>query len=498
MQIDDLILVAPELALAVTAAVVLLVSVLRQGKSLILPISLVGIVISFGLLWNLYVDLEAAGQRLEGFNRFLVFDQFSQYFKFLILGVLALVVLGSWGYLDRVDNLRGEYYCILFISVAGMMLLPSAVELVTMYVALEIATLPIAALAAIFRTDRSTEAGIKFLLVAAISSAILLYGIVLIYGLVGSTEFDYIGQGISEYLYVGTGGGNIAIIVALALVIVGFGFKISAVPFHMWVPDVYEGAPAPVTGFLSVASKTAGIAILLRVFYVVFGSLEIDWSAIFAGLSVLSMILGNVVAVVQRNIKRMLAYSTIAHVGYILIGLASVPGRADSLVDFTSVGAILFYLSAYAVTNLAAFFVIASLSRTSDLEEIQDYRGLARRNPYLAGVMALSMVSLTGIPPTAGFMAKLMIFSSAVASGLVWLVVIGVLTSVVAAYYYLRVVRIMYSDVDEERDDVRPPATMTLALGASALGILLLGILPAIYVQLANDGASALLGSMPF
>ena len=498
MQTDDLILVAPELALAGTAAVVLLVSVLRQGKSLILPIALAGIAVSFGLLWNLHADLAAAGQQLEGFNRFLVFDQFAQYLKFLILGVLAAVVLASWGYLDRVDGLRGEYYCILFISVAGMMLLPSAVELVTMYVALEIATLPIAALAAIFRTDRSTEAGIKFLLIAAISSAILLYGIVLIYGLVGSTEFVDIGLGISEYLHVGTGGGNVALIVALVLVIVGFGFKISAVPFHMWAPDVYEGAPAPVTGFLSVASKTAGVAILLRVFYVVFGSLEIDWSAIFAGLSVLSMIIGNLVAVVQRNIKRMLAYSTVAHVGYILIGLASVPARADSIVDFTAVGTVLFYLSAYAVTNLAAFFVITSLSRTTDLEEIQDYRGLARRNPYHAGVMALSMISLTGIPPTAGFMAKLMIFSSAVASDLVWLVVIGVLTSVVAAYYYLRVVRLMYADSDQERETTGTPVSMNVALVATVLGILSMGIVPAIYVRLANDGAAALVGSMPF
>jgi len=367
-----------------------------------------------------------------------------------------------------------------------------------MYVALEIATLPIAALAAIFRTDRSTEAGIKFLLIAAISSAILLYGIVLIYGLVGSTEFDYIGQGLGEYLHVGTGGGNIAIIVALVLVIVGFGFKISAVPFHMWVPDVYEGAPAPVTGFLSVASKTAGIAILLRVFYVIFGSVEIDWSTVFVGLSILSMILGNLVAVVQHNIKRMLAYSTIAHVGYILIGLASVPSRADTLVDFTAVGAVLFYLSAYAVTNLAAFFVIASLSHKVDLEEIEDYRGLARRNPYLAGVMAVSMVSLTGIPPTAGFMAKLMIFSSAMASGLVWLVVIGVLTSVVAAYYYLRVVRIMYAEANDGAESVDTPITMSVALGVSVAGILILGVLPAIVAGLANDGAAALLGSMPF
>ena len=498
MQTDDLILVAPELALAVTAAVVLLVSVLRQGKSLLLPICLVGIVVSLGLLMNLALDLEAAGQHLEGFHRFLVFDQFAQYLKFLILVVLALVVMASWGYLERVDSLRGEYYCILFISAGGMMLLPSTVELVTMYVALEIATLPIAALAAIFRTDRSTEAGIKFLLIAAISSAILLYGIVLIYGLVGSTEFDYIGQGIGEYMYVGTGGGNAAIIVALVFVIVGFGFKISAVPFHMWVPDVYEGAPAPVTAFLSVASKTAGIAILLRVFYVIFGSLEIDWSAVFGGLSVLSMILGNLVAVVQRNIKRMLAYSTVAHVGYILIGLASVPGRADSLVEFTAIGVVLFYLAAYAFTNLAAFFVITALSRKVDLEEIGDYRGLARRNPYLAGIMALSMVSLTGIPPTAGFMAKLMIFSSAVASGLVWLVVIGVLTSVVAAYYYLRIVRVMYTESDEERDAVDTPVSMRLALAFSVVGIVVLGVLPASAIGRANDGAAALLGSMPF
>lgn len=498
MQTNDLILVAPELALAITAAVVLLTSVLRQGKMLILPISLIGIATSFGLLWNLHGDLAATGEYLEAFNSFLVFDQFAEYLKFLILGVLTVVVLASWGYLDRVDGLRGEYYCILFISVAGMMLLPSAVELITMYVALEIATLPIAALAAIFRTDRSTEAGIKFLLIAAISSAILLYGIVLIYGLIGSTEFVDIGLGVSEYLQVGTGGDNVAIIVALVLVTVGFGFKISAVPFHMWAPDVYEGAPAPVTGFLSVASKTAGVAILLRVFYVVFGSLDIDWSAIFIGLSVLSMIIGNLVAVAQRNIKRMLAYSTVAHVGYILIGLASVPARAESLVEFTAVGAVLFYLAAYAVTNLAAFFVITSLSRTEDLEEIQDYRGLAQSNPYQAGVMALSMVSLTGIPPTAGFMAKLMIFSSAIASDLVWLVVIGVLTSVVAAYYYLRVVRVMYAAPDELPDTAETPVSMKLALAVTVVGILSMGVVPAIYIQVANDGAAALLGSMPF
>ena len=194
----------------------------------------------------------------------------------------------------------------------------------------------------------------------------------------------------------------------------------------------------------------------------------------------------------------MLAYSTVAHVGYILIGLASVPARAESLVEFTAVGAVLFYLAAYAVTNLAAFFVITSLSRTEDLEEIQDYRGLAQSNPYQAGVMALSMVSLTGIPPTAGFMAKLMIFSSAIASDLVWLVVIGVLTSVVAAYYYLRVVRVMYAAPDELPDTAETPVSMKLALAVTVVGILSMGVVPAIYIQVANDGAAALLGSMPF
>ena len=276
----------------------------------------------------------------------------------------------------------------------------------------------------------------KFLVLSGVSSALLLYGMVLVYGLTGSTYLEEIGRAVATPLDASLPFGSMALLMGVILIVAGFGFKIAAAPFHMWAPDVYQGAPTPVVAFLSVASKAAGFAILLRVFYTAFPALDLDWSILFAVLAVVSMTLGNLMAMVQSNIKRLLAYSTVAHAGYMLVGLAAVASRIQGEGIPAGPGSLLFYLAAYAVTNLAAFFVVMVVANKLDTREIDDYAGLSRRSPFLAGALAFSLISLIGIPPTGLFIGKIFLFTSAVQSGLAWLAVAGVINSVLSAYYY--------------------------------------------------------------
>jgi NADH-quinone oxidoreductase subunit N len=354
--------------------------------------------------------------------------------------------------------------------------------------------LPSAGLVALKRSRASAEAGIKFLLLSAISSAILLYGMVLIYGFTGSSHLNEIADQISRSQNLVS---NPAILLAMILITAGFGFKISAAPFQMWAPDVYEGAPTPITAFLSVASKSAGFALAIRIFYTVFNGTEIsvEWGQIIAILSALSMTLGNLIAIRQNNIKRLLAYSTVAQAGYIMVGLASM-----SMLDGTSnlgLSGILFYLAGYAMTNLTAFGIIILVCSKSENYSLEKFSDLARISPVLAIAMTLSMVSLIGIPPTVGFIGKVYLFSAAMESGLIWLAIFGVLNSVISAYYYLNIVRIMFkrsskNDSYEKRPSI-PLKIGGVAVILSAIATFVFGLYPEPILNLANTAIQSII-----
>lgn len=309
------------------------------------------------------------------------------------------------------------------------------------------------------------------------ASAVLLYGMALVYGLTGTTYLDEIAAAISSQGILGSP----ALLMGIVLLVAGFGFKIATVPFQMWVPDVYEGAPTPVTAYLSVASKAAGFAVILRVFYEALGPASLDWGMIFAVLAAITMTIGNIVALTQKNIKRMLAYSSIAQAGYIMIGLAAVTAEASS--------AIMFFLACYALTNLGAFIAIIAISNKINSDEIADYSGMIRRAPLFALALALCLISLTGIPPTAGFMAKIYIFSAGVNADLLWLVIIAVINSVISAYYYLRVVRVMFLGEPLSEERVHASSGLRIALAITCLGVLLLGIYPWILMKYSEIAA---------
>ncbi|MBI4234403.1 MAG: NADH-quinone oxidoreductase subunit N [Chloroflexi bacterium] len=495
MTLHDVYLLAPELSLAALGALVVLLDLVLERKGILAAVSVVGLAVPLGFslaLWGA-VSAEPSGQ-LTGIFGTLAVDKFALFFKFLFLACAALVIMASADYAAKFRHFQGEYYALILFSAVGMMLLAAATELISLYIALELTALPLAALAAFLRDSRSTEAGIKFLLLSALSSAVLLYGMALTFGFTGSTRLDQIGQVLaSGGLDAGLPFGSYALLLGITMMVAGFGFKIASVPFQMWVPDVYEGAPTPITAYLSVASKAAGFAALLRVFYVALGSLDVDWGLLFAGLSVASMTVGNLVAIAQSNIKRMLAYSTIAHAGYMLVGLAAVASRAPG-GETLGPGGLLFYLGAYTLTNLAAFFAVIAISNRIGSEAIDSFAGMGRRAPWVALALAFSMVSLIGVPPTAGFMAKLFIFSAAVNSNLAWLAIVGVINSVVSAYYYLRVIRVMYLAPAPSEEGVPTSGALRAALAITGAGVVFFGILPLPLLRLAQVAVRAILG----
>ena len=491
---EDVRLLSPELALVGVALLVIILDLVVRRKGFLALVAGVGLLIPFGLSIWLWIDVdEEAGKQLVGIFNTLTVDHFALFFKFLVLGVVALIVMASVDYVGRMQRYQGEYYGLILFSAAGMMLLAAAGELITIYISLELTTLPLAALAAFLMNARSSEAGIKFLLLSAISSGLLLYGMALVFGFTGSTYLPEITSALSQPFPDGVPFGSYALLLGIVLIVAGFGFKISSVPFQMWVPDVYEGAPTPITAYLSVASKAAGFAVLLRIFYTGFGAFELDWGILFASLAAASMIVGNLVAISQSNIKRLLGYSTIAHAGYLLVGLAAI--AATSTQERTiGPSSVLFYLGAYAVSNLAAFFAIIAITNKIGSDRIEDFAGMARRAPYLAAVLALGLVALIGIPPTGIFIAKLYIFSAAVDSDLLWLAIVGVINSVISAYYYLRVVRIMYLEPPHSEERVPSSHAFRVALGVSVLGVLVIGIVPGPLLRLAEIAVGTLPG----
>jgi NADH-quinone oxidoreductase subunit N len=379
-------------------------------------------------------------------------------------------------------NKRAEAYLLLLAATIGMNLMASASDLVMLYLAIETTSIPMYVMAGFLLDDKkSTEAGFKYLLFGAMTSAIFLYGLSLVYGFSGTTQF----AGFAAYFKTA----NPVSLGVLVLVIVGLGFKISLVPFHFWAPDTYEGAPTPVAGFLSTASKAAGFAVLLRLFVSAFPQIAVDWQMLVAILAVLTMTFGNLVALAQTNIKRLLAYSSIAHAGYALIGLV-----ANNQLGVT---AVVFYLIAYILTNLAAFGIVMAFGHVTGSDEIRAYDGMSRRAPYLGLAMLVAFLSLSGMPPFGGFMAKLLVFAAAIQSGWYWLVIIGILNSIIGLYYYLTVLKYVYlyrmEGENEEAHPIQLSRPFVLALTVLTFGIVLVGTFFGPWFGFATNAAKVLI-----
>ena len=520
MNSHDLYVVSPYLAMAGAAALVIILDLLppfstRIGRGLLPYIAFILLAGPFilsliqlydlGTAANLVRDGQSGGEASILLGSLSV-DRYALFFNFLVTGATALVVLASTEYVRLMPRFQGEYFGLLLFSASGMMLLAAATELITIYVALELTTLPLAALGAFLLSGRSSEAGIKFLIIGAISSALLLYGMALVFGFAGSTQLAEISAAV-ELAGGGVPFGNYALLIGLALLVAGFGFKISAAPFQMWVPDVYEGAPTTVVAFLSVASKAAGFAVLLRVMFTGFFDVSLDWALLMAGLAAASMTIGNLVAIGQSNIRRLFGYSTIAHAGYLLVGVAAgvygdggASDAGESWPVFAALGpdSVLFYLGAYTAANLTAFFAIAAISERVGSDRISDYSGLITRSPALAIILALALIALIGVPPTGIFIAKLYVFTAAVNSGLAWLAIVGVVNSAVSAYYYVRIIRLMFLG--------QPPAVYSsggashparraapwAAMGLAAAALVFMGVAPGFVMRAATAAVQAL------
>ena len=484
----NLELFVPELILAAFAIAVIMIDLFLQRKGLLVVTSLIGIVASAAFTIAIWRGAwEGAPQAI--FNNMLAVDDFAIFFKLLFLGIAVLVILASVDYTAKLARFKGEYYALVLLSTLGMMLMAATTELISIYIALELTSISLYVLAGFLKDSKSTEASLKYLLLGAIASAVLLYGMALVFGVTGKTQLGEIAQ-VIQAISLQTTLANPALILGIILLVAGFGFKIAAIPFHMWVPDVYEGAPTPITAYLSVGSKAAGFAVILRVFYSAFGSpewLSQNWGLIFAVLAALGMTLGNITALPQTNIKRMLGYSSIAQAGYIMVGLATM--GVSSVTNTLGVSGVLFFLVAYAVANMGAFIAIIAISNKIDSDLIHDYSGMSKRAPLLSLALTLCLISLIGMPPAAGFMAKFYIFSAAVQQGLLWLVIIAVLNSVVSAYYYLRVAKKMWFGEPASEEKVPSSAALRVALIISSIGVLLLGIIPGAVMKLAEAAA---------
>jgi NADH-quinone oxidoreductase subunit N len=481
MLIGELRFLTPELSLLVFALVVILFDLFIKRKKVLAAVSIAGVIVSAGFtvaMWGTPSEAILYGT--------LAVDNFALFFELLLLAAVGLVILASQDYVSKFERFQGEFYALVLISAVGMMLLVAATDLIAIYVALELSGISLYVLATFLKDKKSTEAGLKYLLLGAVASAVLLYGMAFVFGFTGKTCLTCI----ADYVQGMPGAGllsNPALLMGMVLLAAGFGFKIACFPFQMWVPDVYEGAPTPITAYLSVASKAAGFAVILRVFFVALGSpdwLSLNWGMMFAILSAITMTVGNVVAILQSNIKRMLGYSSIAQAGYLMVGLATVGMAVGN--DAVGQSGLLFFLMSYAVTNLGAFIAVIAISNKIDSDEINDYTGIGKRAPLLAVALTLCLISLIGLPPTAGLIAKIYIFSGAVQHGLLWLVIVAVINSCVSAFYYLRVVKVMWLGDPASEEKVPSSWALRIALALCCLFVLLLGIVPGGFVSIAQ------------
>ncbi|MBV9340000.1 MAG: NADH-quinone oxidoreductase subunit N [Acidobacteria bacterium] len=463
----DYVRILPEIVLSIFGMAIMLLDPLideRRGQRLLGGVALAGSLVA------VVATLFQAQQQFwgSGFWDMVKVDAFSIFFHFVVAAVLLLVILSSYEYMEVQQIRAGEYYGLLLFGAVGMDLMSSAVELVLIFIALEISSISTYILAGFRRRSAiSTESSVKYFLLGSFATAFFLYGVALIFGATGSTSIPRISAALTEYI--SGGGGPLLAYLGIALMFVGLGFKVAAAPFHIWTPDVYEGAPSPVVGFMSTAPKAAVFAVLLRIMFQIEapGRIWLIWIA-----AALSMTLGNIAALVQDNVKRLLAYSSIAHAGYLLVAFASLPENG--------IPAAMFYTASYAAMNVGAFAVVGHFASAGErYVTLEDYSGLGRRSPVLAAILTIFLLSLIGIPITGGFFAKFYVFSAALQANLVGLAIIAVVNSAVAAYYYLRLMVVMY--MREPRDESPVPAIpsrLGIALGLSLAATIYLGILP--------------------
>jgi len=481
--LTDTSFIIPELIVAAVALIVLVWDFVfpRGNKNKLAYFSLLGLAIAMIYSFSLL------GESKVIFSQLMVVDYFAVVFKLIFLTIAALVVLISVSYLKVEQINRGEYYALVLFAILGAMLMAAATDFLSIYLGLELTAISSYILCGFMTEDiRSNEAALKYFVLGLFASAILIYGVSLIYGVCGSTNLYRIEKmltGISPDQI------NVALWAGMVLVMVSFSFKIAAVPFHMWVPDVYEGAPTSVTAFMSVGPKIAGFAALLRVFGVAIFALKVEWGFLFAILAVITVIAGNILALRQDSIKRMLAYSGIAHVGYALIGV--VAATVSRQIGLTSV---VFYFIMYFVAQIGAFGVIIFLCQKHRMgDTYEDFKGLGQASPGAAMVMTIFMLSLLGIPPTGGFMGKIWIFAAAVKADYLWLALVGVLSAVISAYYYLRVVVVMYMHQPEQVPTRVISPSLIIALGLMALITVYMGVNPAPFLKWAQHSTAAIL-----
>ncbi len=479
LSINDFYYVLPEIILTFGALVLLVVDVMlpkRDGDGVVFGVAIAT------LLATAAAVLSFAGVNTTASAGLLAIDGFATFFKLIFILSAVMTVLMSWSYL-RVEGVRAGEYCFLILcATLGMMFMASGVDLITLFIGLETMAIAFYILAGFLKpSQRSNEAAVKYFLLGAFSLGLLLYGMSLLYGATGTTSLNGIAAALA--------GGERSLILTLALILIGagMGFKIAAVPFHMWAPDVYEGAPTPVTAFLSVGSKAASFAMLLRIFFVGLPFLVSDWQTLFWVLAALTMTVGNIAAITQTNTKRMLAYSSIAHAGYVLVGVVSGTERG--------IAATLVYLWVYLFMQLGAFAIISMLRRQDVVgDELKDLSGLYFRKPFAAIAMLIFMLSLGGIPPTAGFMGKVWVFGAAIDQGFVWLAVIGVVNSAISLYYYYRVIVFMWLKEETLGSNIEMSPAMATVLGIAVVGSILFGIFPDMLFDHAQI-ASEVLGS---
>jgi NADH-quinone oxidoreductase subunit N len=481
-QSVDYVRILPELVLSAFGIVVMLLEPLVDEEKSQKTLGLIALAGTFAALASTWYMAQPQNYGLA-FSNMVRVDSFSVFFHVLVIAIAAVIILTSFEYM-AVQRIRaGEYYALILFGVVGMGLMSSAIELVLIFIALEISSISTYILAGFRRQEAaSSESSLKYFLLGSFATAFFLYGVALMFGATGSTNIDIIGRTLQN------GPVPLLVYVAMALMLVGLGFKVAAAPLHVWTPDVYEGAPAPIVGFMSTAPKAAAFAVLLRVVFAINapGRFWPIWVA-----AALSMTLGNVAALVQTNIKRLLAYSSIAHAGYVLVAFAMITPEDSA----TGIAAAMFYTAAYAAMNVGAFAVVSHFANAGErYVTLEDYEGLGRRSPLLAATLTIFLLSLIGIPMTGGFFAKFYVFSAALKANLVWLTLIGVVNSAVGAYYYLRIIVVMYMREARKEVPVTPvPFGLGLALALSVAATLYLGILPNQVLQYAQQSAQGLL-----
>ncbi|MDA0239552.1 MAG: NADH-quinone oxidoreductase subunit NuoN [Proteobacteria bacterium] len=484
----DLIPAIPEIYLAVSAMILLMLGVYSTGKQTVRTVSYLS---TAALFFAIPLTVMVTDGRMVTFGGLFVTDSFAVYAKILVLVSAGAAIVMAQDYLERQDIARFEFPVLVVLASLGMLMMISANDLMSLYLGLELQSLALYVIASFQRDSiRSAEAGLKYFVLGALASGILLYGMSLIYGFAGTTNFDSLAE---VFKAVNGTEPHLGVIVGIVFIIAGLAFKVSAVPFHMWTPDVYEGAPTPVTALFAVAPKIAAMALFARVLVGPFGDLAGEWQQIIIFISIASMALGAFAAINQNNIKRLMAYSSIGHMGYALIGLAAAGSAVSAEVRAAGIQGLLIYLAIYMFMNIGTFACILLMRRQGRmLEGIDDLAGLSKSNPVMAMVLAVFMFSMAGIPPLAGFFGKFYIFAAAIEADLFALAIIGVLASVVAAFYYLRIIKVMYFDSSEEEFDRPVSRDMKSILVITGVVVILFFIYPDPVLNGAELATSAL------